>query len=88
MAPSDNPFRQAVRVLGLYIRSQLIISAIETLLREETTRGRLRAPLPPRDLAYLIVRIVESFLYADIITGEQLDIAKAEQAITALLVRD
>ncbi|MEV0672755.1 QsdR family transcriptional regulator [Mycobacterium sp. NPDC050441] len=42
-------------------------------------------PLPPNDLAYLIVRIVESFLYADIITGEPLEIAKAEQAISALL---
>jgi AcrR family transcriptional regulator len=65
-----------------------LVSAIETLMCEEITRGRLHAPLPPRDLAYLIVRIVESFLYADIITGEQLDIAKAEQAITALLVCD
>jgi len=65
-----------------------LVSAIETLLCEEITQGRLHAPLPPRDLAYLLVRIVESFLYADIITGEQLDIAKAEQAITALLVRD
>src|ERR1700755_975656 len=32
MAPSSNPFRQSVRVLGLYIRSQLIISGLETLL--------------------------------------------------------
>jgi predicted PurR-regulated permease PerM len=30
MARSGNPFRQSVRVLGLYIRSQLIISATET----------------------------------------------------------
>jgi len=65
-----------------------MVSAIETLLRDETTQGRLDGPLPPPDLAYVIVRIVESFLYADIITGEQLDIAKAEQAIAALLVRD
>ena len=32
MAASGNPFRQAIRVLGLYIRSQLIISAVETVL--------------------------------------------------------
>jgi Tetracyclin repressor-like, C-terminal domain len=36
----------------------------------------------------IVVRIVESFLYAGIITGEQVDITKAEQAIAALLVRD
>lgn len=65
-----------------------MVSAIEALLREEITHGRLDPPLPPPDLAYLIVRIIESFLYADIITGEQLDVAKAEQAIAALLVRD
>jgi AcrR family transcriptional regulator len=65
-----------------------MVSAIEALLVDEITQGRLHPPLPPPELAYLIVRIVESFLYADIITGEQLDIAKAEQAIAALLVRD
>jgi AcrR family transcriptional regulator len=65
-----------------------MVSAIEALVRDEIAHGRLDPALPPPDLAYLIVRIVESFLYADIITGEQLDIAKAEQAIAALLGRD
>jgi AcrR family transcriptional regulator len=64
-----------------------LVSAIEALLQQEITDGHLHPPLPAHDLAYLIVRIVESFLYADIITGEQPDIAKSEQAITALLVR-
>ena len=32
MEPSANPFLQALRVLGLYVRSQFIISSIETLL--------------------------------------------------------
>lgn len=32
MAPSANPFLQSVRVLGLFIRSQLIIAAIDTIL--------------------------------------------------------
>ena len=32
MAPTNNPFRQSVRVLGLYIRSQFIIAACETVL--------------------------------------------------------
>lgn len=64
------------------------VAAVETLLREEITQGQLSSLLPPHDLAYLIVRIVESFLYADIITGEQPDTTKAEQAITALLGGD
>jgi predicted PurR-regulated permease PerM len=32
MRPSDSPYRQAIRVLGLYIRSQLLISGIEVLM--------------------------------------------------------
>jgi len=41
--------------------------------------GRARASLS------IVIRIVESFLYADIITGEQLDAAKAEPTIAPLL---
>ncbi|MEB4211072.1 QsdR family transcriptional regulator [Mycobacterium sp. 94-17] len=65
-----------------------LVAAVETLLREEITNSELHPPLPPNDLAYLIVRIVESFLYADIITGDQPDITKAQQAIAVLLDRD
>jgi putative heme transporter len=32
MASSDNPFRQSVRVLGLFVRSQFIIAGIDTVL--------------------------------------------------------
>lgn len=62
-----------------------LVGAIDALLNDEVTRGNLRSPLPPRDLAYLIVRIVESFLYAEFITGEETDIAMTELAVGALL---
>jgi AcrR family transcriptional regulator len=62
-----------------------LVTAIETLLREEVMSGELEPPMPPHDLAYLIVRIVESFVYADIITGERIDVARTEQAIAALV---
>jgi putative heme transporter len=32
MSPSGNPFRQSVRILGLFIRSKLIIATLDTLL--------------------------------------------------------
>src|SRR5690242_18783325 len=32
MGPSGNPFRQSARVLGLFIRSQLIIAGVDMLL--------------------------------------------------------
>lgn len=62
-----------------------LAGAIESLLNDEIAAGHLDPPLPPRDLAFLIARIVESFLYADIITSEPLEVDKAEQAIAALL---
>jgi AcrR family transcriptional regulator len=64
-----------------------LVGAIDTLLNDEVSRGNLRSPLPLHDLAYLIVRIVESFLYAEFITGEGPDIAMAELAVGALLGR-
>jgi AcrR family transcriptional regulator len=62
-----------------------LVAAIEKLLNDEAAQDNLRSRLPLRDLAYLIVRIVESFLYAEYITGEEPDIAMAELAVGALL---
>jgi AcrR family transcriptional regulator len=64
-----------------------LVAAIENLLNDELSQGNLSSRLPPRDLAYLIVRIVESFLYAEYITGEDPDIAMAELAVGGLLGR-
>jgi hypothetical protein len=61
------------------------IAKLSTLLTTEIAEGRLEAPLPVPDLAYLLVRIGESFLYTDVITGDEPDPAKAHAAITALL---
>jgi AcrR family transcriptional regulator len=55
------------------------------MLEEEIARGNLDPPIDPGDLAYLIVRISESFLYADLITGAEPQPEKATQAIRALL---
>ena len=64
-----------------------LVGAIDTLLNDEVSQGNLHSALPLHDLAYLIVRIVESFLYAEFITGEEADIAMAELAVGALLGR-
>lgn len=46
----------------------------------------LRAlPGEPESLAYLYIRIVESTLYAELLTGRPLDLALAEQALRSLL---
>lgn len=61
------------------------IAKMRELLDEEVTAGRLTSPLPVEDLAYLLVRIAESFIYTDVITGAEPDAAKARAATAALL---
>ena len=59
-----------------------VVADIEAMLAAEPG---LTLPLPRHDLAYLIVRITESFLYADLITGEDPDVRMVERAVAALL---
>ena len=62
-----------------------LLGLIEPLLVEEVEAGRIHPPLPVHDLAYLILRIAETFVYADVIAGAIPDPAKVSQAIGALL---
>ena len=62
-----------------------LIEAIERMLREETDAGRLVLPADLRDVAYVIVRLVESYTYLDLITGEQPDARRAEPILRLLL---
>jgi AcrR family transcriptional regulator len=64
---------------------QHVVASFERLLEQERDRGHLDPALDLHDLAYLVVRIVESFIYADLITGDPPDAAKAELAVAALL---
>lgn len=61
------------------------IAAMRELLAAQVEAGALDPPLPLDDLAYVIVRIAESFLYSDVITGSEPDVTKAADAIHALL---
>jgi len=57
----------------------------EELLEEEVRRGNLSLPVDVHTMAYALVRIVESFLYADAIAGEPPDLEKAEQILRLML---
>ncbi|HSP39023.1 MAG TPA: QsdR family transcriptional regulator [Frankiaceae bacterium] len=61
------------------------IAVIERLLAEETDAGRLTLVIDRSTLAYVIVRICESFLYADVIAGREGDIDQAIAVIGQLL---
>lgn len=56
------------------------------LLDEEIARGNLTLPVDTRTMAYALVRTAESFMYADLIAGEQPALEDAV-AILRLLIR-
>ncbi|MGW6425194.1 QsdR family transcriptional regulator [Nocardia sp. NPDC055053] len=62
-----------------------IVGAVERVVQQELDRGHLIHPMAAHDLAYLIARITESFIYADLITGDDPDAGKAAIAVAALL---
>jgi hypothetical protein len=65
---------------------QRTIAMHEQLLAEEVRRGALKLPVDTHTMAYALVRVVESFLYADAIAGETLELEKAV-AILKLMLR-
>ena len=62
-----------------------LIEATERLLRVEADRGGLALTADVHALAYVLVRIGESFLYADVIADNEPDLAAAEEIIRRLL---
>lgn len=62
-----------------------LVDLIEGLLREEVATGSLTPPLAMHDLAYVVTRITETFIYADVVAGEIPDPAKVRQIVGALL---
>ncbi|TMM00237.1 MAG: TetR/AcrR family transcriptional regulator [Actinobacteria bacterium] len=61
------------------------IAAVHRVLEQQASAGAIEPALALDSLAYLIVRIVESFLYTDVITGGEPDVGAARDAVRALL---
>ena len=61
------------------------IAAMRSQLEEQVEAANLTPALDLDDLAYLLVRIVESYLYSDVITGSEPNIPRAIDAIRVLL---
>jgi AcrR family transcriptional regulator len=64
-----------------------LLTTIEDLLREETAAGRLDVPMDPHELAYVVVRLIESYTYLDVLLGEKPEAGRAEAALHLLLDR-
>lgn len=62
-----------------------LVATIRRLLEAEIDAGRLDVPADPQDVAYVVVRLIESYTYLDLITGEQPDAARAEPILRMLL---
>lgn len=62
-----------------------LVDVIEGLLQAETDTGALRPPLAMHDLAYVVTRITETFIYADVVAGELPDPEKVREVVGALL---
>ena len=62
-----------------------LTSLVGELVDEETSAGRLAAAVPQEDLPYVLVRIMESYIYLGLITGEHPDPDRAARVINALL---
>jgi tetracycline repressor-like protein len=57
----------------------------QALIEEEARRGHIELKVDAHTLAYAIVRLSESFLYADLVAGEEPDMAKAVEVLRLLL---
>lgn len=64
---------------------QHVVAVFEQLLDDEYGKGPIGTPLPIHDLAYLLIRILESFVYSDLIAGDEPDWTKVGPAVAALL---
>lgn len=58
-----------------------LIAAVEALLDEEA----LDLPVDTHELAYVIVRVIESYAYLDLITGERPSARRAEPIVRMLV---
>jgi AcrR family transcriptional regulator len=61
-----------------------VITSVRALIDAEVDAGNLEPAMETGPLAYVIVRIAESFLYRDVITGDDPDVETATQAISLL----
>jgi AcrR family transcriptional regulator len=58
---------------------------VGVLIAEDLDAGRMRTEIPLEDLTYVVVRIIESYVYLSLITGEEPDADRASRVLHALL---
>ena len=61
------------------------IKWVRGLLEQETDAGHLDLPVDLDEVSYVIVRLIKSYTYLDLITGEDPDAQRAEPILRMLL---
>jgi len=61
------------------------IGNIQGLLEEEIEAGNLTLTVEPAVMAFALTRMIESFLYADVITGSEPDLDNAAKILELML---
>jgi len=64
---------------------QRLIDTVQGLLEEEANASRLDLPVDLHELAYVIVRLIESYVYLDLITGEQPEVERVAERAEPIL---
>lgn len=64
---------------------QRLIQLIAEVVDTDRRAGRLHSTVPAADLPYVLVRIMESYVYLSLITGDEPDADRASSVIHALL---
>ncbi len=62
-----------------------LIDTLQDLLEEEANASRLDLPVDLHELAYVIVRVIESYIYFDLITGERPELERAAERVEPIL---
>jgi AcrR family transcriptional regulator len=62
-----------------------LLDLVHTLIADDLARGLLRTELPVEDLGFVVVRVMESYIYLGLITGERPDPERAARVVRALL---
>jgi hypothetical protein len=78
---------RALKILAssAYDIQRMEAQLLETLLNDEHAARHLQLAVPAHTLAYGIIKLMEAYLYADVMAGEQRDIDTAVR-IDALLI--
>ena len=61
------------------------IANLQQLIEEEVELGNMTLPIEADAMAYSLTRMVESFLYSDLIVGDEPDFENASETINLLL---